>query len=87
MPESYFELLDPKWKGEILMPSPVTSGTASMINASLLSLFKKEEDGWSFLEALDKNVAQYTKSGNTPTTLVGRGEFMLGLTSDENVQS
>ena len=85
MPESYFDLLDPKWKGEILMPSPVTSGTAAMINASLLSLFKKEEDGWSFLEALDKNVAQYTKSGNTPTTLVGRGEYMLGLTSDENV--
>lgn len=85
MPESYFDLLDPKWKGEILMPSPVTSGTATMINASLLSLFKNEEDGWSFLETLDKNVAQYTKSGNTPTTLVARGEFMLGLTSDENV--
>lgn len=85
MPESYFDLLDPKWKGEILMPSPVTSGTAAMINASILSLFKDEDAGWSFLEHLDKNVAQYTKSGNTPTTLVARGEFMLGLTSDENV--
>ncbi len=85
MPESYFDLLDPKWKGEILLPSPVTSGTAAMINASLLSLFKTEEVGWSFLEHLDKNVAQYTKSGNTPTTLVARGEFILGLTSDENV--
>ena len=85
MPQSYFDLLDPKWKGEILLPSPVTSGTATMINASILSLFKDEDAGWSFLEHLDKNVSQYTKSGNTPTTLVARGEFLLGLTSDENV--
>ncbi|MFQ6022097.1 MAG: extracellular solute-binding protein [Acidiferrobacterales bacterium] len=85
LPESYFDLLDPKWKGEILLPSPVTSGTATMINASILSLFRDEEAGWSLLEHLDKNVAQYTKSGNTPTTLVARGEFMVGLTSDEKV--
>lgn len=84
LPESYFDLLDPKWKGEIVMPSPVTSGTATMINASVLSLFRNEEVGWSFLEHLDKNVAQYTKSGNN-ATLVARGESMLGLTSDENV--
>ncbi len=85
LPQSYFELLDPKWKGEILLPSPVTSGTATMINASILSLFRDEDAGWSFLEHLDENVAQYTKSGNTPTTLVARGEFLVGLTSDEKV--
>jgi len=85
LPQSYFDLLDPKWKGEILLPSPVTSGTATMINHSILTLFKDEDVGWSFLEHLDKNVAQYTKSGNTPTDLVGRGEYMIGLTSDENV--
>jgi len=85
MPESWFDLLDPKWKGEIILPSPVTSGTATLINATALSLFRKEDSGWSFLEHLDKNVAQYTKSGNTPLNAVARGEFLLGMASDENV--
>jgi iron(III) transport system substrate-binding protein len=44
-----------------------------------------EQEGWKFLEALDKNMDHYTKSGNAPTDLVGRGEFLLGITSDENV--
>jgi iron(III) transport system substrate-binding protein len=84
MPESWFDLLDPKWKGEIVMPSPVTSGTAFMINATFLQLLGWDK-GWEFLERLDKNVDHYTKSGNQPLEDVGRGEFMLGLTSDEKV--
>jgi iron(III) transport system substrate-binding protein len=84
MPETWFDLLDPKWKGEIVMPSPVTSGTAFMINATFLQLLGWEK-GWDFMEKLDKNVAQYTRSGNAPLEHVGRGEYILGLTSDEKV--
>ena len=84
MPTTWKDLLDPKWKGQIVMPSPRTSGTAFMIVYSFLSLYG-EKDGWKFLEALDKNIAFYTKSGNAPTDLVGRGEYLLGITSDENV--
>jgi iron(III) transport system substrate-binding protein len=72
MPKSWKELLDPKWKGEIVMPSPFSSGTANMIRYTFLALYK--------------NIHHYTRSGNAPTDLVGRGEFMLGLTSDENVK-
>ena len=84
MPTTWKELLDPKWKGQIVAPSPRTSGTAFMINYSFLSLYG-EKDGWKFLEDLDKNMAFYTRSGNAPTDLVGRGEYLLGITSDENV--
>jgi iron(III) transport system substrate-binding protein len=84
MPMSYKELLNPKWKGQIVAPSPRTSGTAFMINYSFLQLYGIKE-GWRYLEALDKNMAFYTKSGNAPTDLVGRGEYLLGLTADENV--
>lgn len=84
MPDTWFDLLDPKWKGEIVMPSPVTSGTAFMINATFLQLLGWEK-GWDFMEKLDKNVAQYTRSGNAPLEHVGRGEYILGLTSDEKV--
>ena len=85
MPKSWKDLLEPKWKGEILMPSPLSSGTANMMRFSWLALYGDDE-GWKFLEALDKNIAYYTRSGNAPTDLVGRGEFTLGITSDENVK-
>ena len=85
MPQSYMDLLDPKWKGEIVMPSPLSSGTGSMIVNSIFSLTGSKDEGWKFLEKLDKNMAQYTKSGNAPTLLVSRGEYMLGLTSDAQV--
>ncbi|MCX5823032.1 MAG: extracellular solute-binding protein [Deltaproteobacteria bacterium] len=85
MPESWKDLTDPKWKGEILMPSPLSSGTANMMRFSFLALYG-DDDGWKFIEALDKNIAYYTRSGNAPTDLVGRGEFILGITSDENVK-
>ena len=52
---------------------------------SFLALYG-DADGWKFIEALDQNIHHYTRSGNAPTDLVGRGEFMLGLTSDENVK-
>ncbi|MCX5838995.1 MAG: extracellular solute-binding protein [Deltaproteobacteria bacterium] len=85
MPESWKDLLDPKWKGEIVMPSPLSSGTANMMRFTFLALYGDVE-GWKFIEALDKNIHHYSRSGNAPTDLVGRGEFMLGITSDENVK-
>jgi len=85
MPKSWKDLLDPKWKGEIVMSSPLSSGTANMMRFSFLALYG-EDAGWKYIADLDKNIHHYTRSGNAPTDLVGRGEFMLGLTSDENVK-
>lgn len=90
MPESWDDLLDPKWKGQIVMPSPVTSGTGYMIVSSFLTLYglnagKGEEGGWEYLTALDKNIDHYVRGGNTGSDLVGRGEFMLAISSSSGV--
>jgi len=90
MPNSWDDLLDPKWKDEIIMPSPLTSGTSYMMLYTWMTEYgfnrgKGEEGGWEFLEALDKNIHHYTRSGGAPTELIGRGEFMLGVTTDQNV--
>jgi iron(III) transport system substrate-binding protein len=82
-PKRVKDLLDPKWKGEILLPSPITSGTAYLIVLSFLSLYG-EEQGWKMLEELDKNVAHYTRGGGGPAQLVARGEAILGLATDED---
>mgnify|MGYP001031848521 CR=1 FL=1 len=83
-PKSWEDLLDPKWKGQIVMPSPVSSGTGYRILYTFLTEYgfnagKGEEGGWEFYEELNKNVHHYTKSGSTPVDLVTRKEFMLGL--------
>lgn len=90
LPESWDELLDPKWKDEIIAPSPLTSGTAFRMIYAFMTHYgfnagKGEEGGWEYMEALDKNIHHYTRSGNAPTDLVGRGEFMLALTSHSMV--
>jgi iron(III) transport system substrate-binding protein len=85
MPKSWKDLLDPKWKGQIVMPSPLTSGTANLMVFSFLSLYG-EQEGWKYLEALDKNIHHYTRSGAAPQDLVSRGEFLLGIATDDGVQ-
>lgn len=85
-PKSWKDLLDPKWKGEIVMPNPGTAGTAFVIVATIMQLYG-EEEGWKYLEELDKNVDQYTKSGSAPAQLVAQGEYAFGLTWDQAVTS
>ncbi|GAI24537.1 unnamed protein product, partial [marine sediment metagenome] len=44
-----------------------------------------EEAGFQYLGELNKNIHHYTKSGFAPGELVGRGEFMLGMTQEQSV--
>ncbi len=85
MPRSWKDLLDPKWKGEIVMPNPGTSGTAFLTVSTIMQLFG-EVEGWKYLEALNKNVAQYTKSGSAPGQLAAQGEYIIGITWDQAVE-
>lgn len=85
MPRSWKDLLDPKWKGEIVMPNPGTSGTAFLTVSTIMQLYG-EEEGWRYLEKLHPNVAQYTKSGSAPGQLAAQGEYIIGITWDQAVQ-
>jgi len=86
MPMSWKDLLDPKWKGEIIIPSPITAGVGHMIRYYFLTLYG-EIEGWRFFDELNKNIHHYTRSGNAPTDLIGRGEFILAITSDEQIKN
>lgn len=77
VPTSWKDLTNPIYKGEVVMPNPVSSGTGYLQIAALLQS-KGNEEGWKFLKALDGNVAQYIKSGSRPCKAARAGEFAIG---------
>ena len=72
MPSSWQDLLNPAYKGQLIMPNPASSGTGYLQISSILQM-KGEEAGWKFLHELDKNMGQYIKSGSKPCKLTQIG--------------
>src|ERR1700736_6406004 len=56
-PKDWSDLLDAKFKGEVVLPNPVSSGTGYLQIVGILQQLG-EEPGWKFLKDLDGNVAQ-----------------------------
>ena len=56
-PSSWQDLLNPAYKGQLIMPNPASSGTGYLQISSILQM-KGEKQGWEFLHALDKNLGQ-----------------------------
>lgn len=77
-PRSWADLLNPVYKGEILMPNPTISGTAYAMVAHILQTMG-EEKGWAYLKALDANIPYYTKRGGGAPTQAAMGEAAIGL--------
>ena len=77
-PEGWDDLIKPEYKGLIWMSNPNTAGTAKLIINTMVQMKGKEEAMKYFVE-LDKNIAQYTKSGSGPSKKVGIGECVIGI--------
>jgi len=86
IPTGWNDLLDPKWKGEIAMPNPLTSSSAYLTLCGLVRLMG-EDQAFEYLEKLHKNVAQYTKAGGAPGLLVSQGEVSFGITDSSSAFS
>ncbi|UCF92978.1 MAG: ABC transporter substrate-binding protein [Desulfobacterales bacterium] len=86
MPKGWKDLLNPAYKGMLIMPNPASSGTGFLQVASLLVLLDpdyknkpvEENKAWDFLKELDKNMGQYIKSGSKPAKLTAAGEYAVG---------
>ena len=77
-PKSWADLLDPRYKGHIVMSNPSTSGTAYLLLASHVARLG-EDKAFQYYEALDKNVSQVTKSGGAPGRMAASGETPIGI--------
>ncbi len=81
VPRTWNELLQPAYKGLIIMPNPLTSGTGFLHVVAVLTKFG-EQRGWAYLAELDKNIAQYTRSGGAPARMAAQGEIPVALSLD-----
>lgn len=77
-PDSWSGLLDPKFKGQISLAYPYTSGTAYVLVVALLELMG-EQAGWDYIRKLDAQVHHYNSSGSAAVTQAGLGEVGLGI--------
>ncbi|HEV8676576.1 MAG TPA: ABC transporter substrate-binding protein [Methylomirabilota bacterium] len=78
-PKCWKDLLDPRFKDEVQVADPNSSGTAYTMLATILQIMG-EAAGWDYLKKLHKNVNQYTKSGAAPAKATALGETLIGIT-------
>jgi ABC-type Fe3+ transport system substrate-binding protein len=75
---SYWDLLDPKWKGKMVMYDPTGPGTGSGFVGFLKGIWGQEKTV-EFLRQLVKQEPVITKDVRLPMEWVARGKYSLGI--------
>ncbi|MGD9117048.1 MAG: ABC transporter substrate-binding protein [Dehalococcoidia bacterium] len=78
MPESWEDLTDPVYSGELLASDPNISGTAYTQVSAILQM-KGEEAGWVFLDELYANIPYLEQRGRGPRIKALDGEYAVGI--------
>lgn len=74
-PKSYKDLLQPKWKGKIIMQDPTISGGASWV----VQLLKEQYGGWEYFEKLKLQEPVFLRDFSELARRVAMGEAPVGL--------
>jgi iron(III) transport system substrate-binding protein len=77
-PKCWADLLDAKFRDEVQIADPNSSGTAYVMLATMVQLMG-EDKGFAYLKSLHRNVNQYTKSGIAPVKSTASGETGVGI--------
>lgn len=80
-PTSWRDLLDPKFRGQLVMPHPASSGTGYLTVAGWIQTMGADA-AWKFMDALHQNIAVYTHSGSAPCVQAAKGERIAGISLD-----
>lgn len=78
LPKTWEDLLNPAYKGEIVLTNPVSSSTAYLFVQNQLQRLGQIK-GWDYLLTLAPLVGQFPDSGSAPAKLIGTGEYALGV--------
>jgi iron(III) transport system substrate-binding protein len=80
IPKTWKDLINPKWKGKLTMPSPLESGT-SFTSVALLS----KAYGWDFFKELRKQDILAAGGNSSVITRIETKEKPLGIVLLENI--
>lgn len=78
-PKKWIDLIDPKYKGEIILANPALSGSAYSQIYMIYKLY-----GEDVLKQLAKNAVFVASSTAVPES-VARGEYAIGVTGEANI--
>ncbi|MCQ2249385.1 MAG: ABC transporter substrate-binding protein [Treponema sp.] len=78
VPRTWDDLLNERFKGEIVLTNPQASSTAYLFVQNQLQRLGMD-GGWDYLSALAPLVGQFPDSGSAPAKLLGTGEYSIGV--------
>ena len=85
-PKTWADLLNPAYKGKIVMPNPASSGTGYLTVAAWQQIMG-DGPSWAYMDKLHENIGVYTHSGSAPCVQAARGEFAIGISFDMRAAS
>ncbi len=78
VPSCWKDLIGESFQGRIMTGNPNSSGTAFTMLATLVQLFG-EEEAFSYMKTLDRNISDYTSAGSAPVKAAAKGETVIGI--------
>ncbi|MEP6781888.1 MAG: extracellular solute-binding protein [Gemmatimonadaceae bacterium] len=82
-PRDWIDVLDPKWKGHVVIRDPVASGTMRAIFGAILQRSiektRSTDSGWAFLKRLDANTREYAANPAILYEKLKRGDGWISL--------
>ncbi|SNT11871.1 iron(III) transport system substrate-binding protein [Bacillus sp. OK838] len=83
VPKDWDELLDTKWKDEIILRYPLASGTMRTIFSAMIYRTYKDtndpQEGYDWLKKLDQNTKEYSANPEMMYNKVAKGEGSLSV--------
>jgi iron(III) transport system substrate-binding protein len=82
-PKDWDDLIDPKWRGKILIRDPIASGTMRAIFGAIMARSMaqtgKPDAGYEWLRKLDANTKEYTLNPTILYQKLGRQEGVVSM--------
>ncbi len=76
-PIGWDDLLDPAWKGRVILPDPVKTGGGYIFIATQIFRYNRDEaKAMDFMKKLHANIAQYIGTSPQAISLVSQGQFV-----------